>query len=144
MNQDEALVPHTINTALPVIPLERTTAEAEASTLFFNLNFTSRPTKLVRFDSIGNRFAALRTKYEYSTRDGEADLELLRMVPEREQMRHFDVAARDRNQFTADLSVDFWLSERRLFLAAAANKAFGTYFRSSLRLSLSYATPTHS
>lgn len=192
MSQDEALLPHTINTALEVIPLGRNTAQAEASTLFFNLNFTSRPTKLVRFkaryryrdldkktphfdgsdyvrmdysvrsgggdsepysvktqsfdaevalsparsanivagygyekgertyrvipelsqnrfwigfDSIGNQFVTLRTKYEYSTRDGDADLDILHSVHEREEMRHFDVAARDRNQFTADLSI---------------------------------------
>ena len=191
MDQNEALLPHTINSALTVIPLDRTSAEAEASTLFFNLNFTSRPTNLVRFkaryrynnldkktphfdgsryirmdysvrsgggdsepysvkkqnfdaevalspsmaaslfagygrdkadrtyrviphqtqnkfwvgfDSIGNQYFTLRTKYEYSTRDGEADLDILHEVHEREEMRHFDVANRNRSRFTADFS----------------------------------------
>lgn len=191
MDQNEALLPHTINTAIEVIPLDRLSAEAEASTLFFNLNFTSRPTKLVRFkakyryrnldkktphfdgdryvrmdyslrsggadsepysvkqqsfnteiavspsmaaslfagygyekadrtyrvipeqaenkfwvgfDSIGNPYFNLRTKYEYSTRDGDADLEVLHAAEEREEMRHFDVANRERNRFTATFS----------------------------------------
>ena len=191
MSQDEALLPHTINSAMEVIPLDRTTAEGDARTLLVNLNFTSRPTKLVRFkakyryhnldkrtpsfdgeryvrmdysmrtgggdshpfsvkrqslgaevavspgmaasfmagygyeaadrtfrvipeqtqnkfwvgfDSVGNRYFSLRTKYEYSTRDGAADLDILHAVHEREELRHFDVANRDRNQFTAKFS----------------------------------------
>lgn len=193
MHQDEAVLPHTINSALTEIPLDRTTAEAEASTLFFNLNFTSRPNRLVRFkaryryndldkktphfdgysyvrqdysvrsgggdsepysikrqnfdaevavspslaaslfagygyekgdrtyrvipessqnkfwvgfDSIGNQYFTLRTKYEYSKRDGEADLDILHEVHEREELRHYDVANRNRNRFTADVSAN--------------------------------------
>lgn len=44
-SQDQALLPFTINTAIPVIPLERSTAEAEARTVAMNYNFTSRPSR---------------------------------------------------------------------------------------------------
>lgn len=191
MDQDATLVPHTINSALEV-PLDRTTAQAEATTLFANINFTSRPADLVRFkaryryrdldkttpvfeveqfvrmdyalghgsgatepysvktqsfdaevslvptmaatlfagygyekgdrtfrilpelsenrlwvgfDSIGSQYVTLRTKYEYSTRDGDVDHHLLEEIPERAEMRHFDIAARDRNRVIADLSL---------------------------------------
>jgi MtrB/PioB family decaheme-associated outer membrane protein len=43
-NQNETLLPHTINTALPVIPLDRSTAEAEARIVSMNLGLNSRPT----------------------------------------------------------------------------------------------------
>ena len=42
-NQDEDLLPFTINTAIPAIPLDRTTAEAQAVITALNFNFTSRP-----------------------------------------------------------------------------------------------------
>lgn len=41
--QDEPLLPFTINTAIPAIPLERSTAEGEARTLAMNYTLTSRP-----------------------------------------------------------------------------------------------------
>jgi MtrB/PioB family decaheme-associated outer membrane protein len=41
-NQDEPVLPHTINTAIPQPPLSRTTAEAEARILALNLGFNSR------------------------------------------------------------------------------------------------------
>jgi MtrB/PioB family decaheme-associated outer membrane protein len=47
LNQNEPLLPFTINTAIPTIPLPRATAEAEARTLATNLNFTSRPHRMV-------------------------------------------------------------------------------------------------
>jgi MtrB/PioB family decaheme-associated outer membrane protein len=46
-NQNEPLLPHTINTALPVIPLDRDTAEAEARIVAMNLGLNSRPTNLL-------------------------------------------------------------------------------------------------
>jgi MtrB/PioB family decaheme-associated outer membrane protein len=42
-NQDEELLPFTINSAITPIPLDRPTAQAEAQVSAFNLNFTSRP-----------------------------------------------------------------------------------------------------
>jgi MtrB/PioB family decaheme-associated outer membrane protein len=42
-NQDEPLLPHTINTAIPSPPLSRTTAEAEARILSANIGFNTRP-----------------------------------------------------------------------------------------------------
>jgi hypothetical protein len=51
MRQDEALLPHTINSAIVPIPLERDTAEAEARTIGANVSFTSRPWRRVAFDA---------------------------------------------------------------------------------------------
>jgi len=48
-SQNEALVPFTINTALPVIPLDRTTADASALVTAMHYNFTTRPTDKVTF-----------------------------------------------------------------------------------------------
>lgn len=56
---DGALLPFTINTAIPPIHLERATAEAEARTVAANFNFTSRPT----------RFAWLNARYRYNDFD---------------------------------------------------------------------------
>jgi MtrB/PioB family decaheme-associated outer membrane protein len=42
--QDEALLPFTINTAIPAIPLPRSTAGAKANVTALNLSYTSRPT----------------------------------------------------------------------------------------------------
>ena len=53
--QDGAIVPHTINTALPVLPLDRNSAEAKATTLASTLRFTSRPT----------RFTSVKAEYRY-------------------------------------------------------------------------------
>jgi len=44
MTQNDALLPMTSNTSLPVVPLERPTAEAEARIVAMNYNVTSRPT----------------------------------------------------------------------------------------------------
>jgi MtrB/PioB family decaheme-associated outer membrane protein len=41
--QNATLLPFTINTAIPTIPLDRSTAEADARITSFSVNFTSRP-----------------------------------------------------------------------------------------------------
>lgn len=46
-DQNEGLLPFTVNSALPAIPLARTTAQATADVTAVNLNFTSRPTDRV-------------------------------------------------------------------------------------------------
>ncbi len=51
MNQNEPLLPHTINTAIPEIHLERSTAEATANTVATNLSFSARPNRRVRLDA---------------------------------------------------------------------------------------------
>jgi MtrB/PioB family decaheme-associated outer membrane protein len=43
--QDDTLVPATINSALPVVPLERSSAEAEARVVGMNYNINSRPVR---------------------------------------------------------------------------------------------------
>jgi MtrB/PioB family decaheme-associated outer membrane protein len=43
-NQNDQLLPFTINTAIPTIPLERSTAEAEVNVTSALIGFTSRPT----------------------------------------------------------------------------------------------------
>lgn len=45
--QDQALLPHTINSAIAPIPLARDTAEAEARIVAMNYRVTSRPTSLL-------------------------------------------------------------------------------------------------
>lgn len=45
--QDQALLPHTINTAIAAIPLARPTAEAEARILSMNYRVNSRPVRLL-------------------------------------------------------------------------------------------------
>ncbi len=47
MNQNQPLLPFTINTAIPVLPLERSTAEAEGRMVAANFGFTSRPNEVV-------------------------------------------------------------------------------------------------
>lgn len=54
-NQNEPLLPFTVNTTIPVAPLERATAQAAARTLAMNYNFTSRP----------SRFVWVNTRYRY-------------------------------------------------------------------------------
>ena len=56
MNQNQPLLPFTTNSAIPQIPLERATAEAEARTVAANLGFTSRP----------NRYVWLNARYRYN------------------------------------------------------------------------------
>jgi MtrB/PioB family decaheme-associated outer membrane protein len=42
-SQDNTLIPFTVNSALPVIPLDRTTSDAEARVTSMNYTFSSRP-----------------------------------------------------------------------------------------------------
>jgi MtrB/PioB family decaheme-associated outer membrane protein len=53
------------------------------------------------FDSIGNQWFSVRTKYEHGRKRGEDfDVTLLTSVSEQPGMRHFDVASRDRDRVT--------------------------------------------
>ena len=70
----------------------------------------------VTFDTVGNRWFSLRTKYEQSTRRGRGFEEhLLTDVAEQPGMRHMDVAPRDRQRVTlvgvlmpvANLAINF-------------------------------------
>ncbi len=58
----------------------------------------------VTFDSVGNTWFSLRTKFEHAERRGEGieggELELA-VIGEHPGMRHFDIAPRDRNRVTA-------------------------------------------
>jgi MtrB/PioB family decaheme-associated outer membrane protein len=57
-------------------------------------------------DSTGNQYVTLRTKYEYSKREGSHfDGHLLDEVGEQPDTRHFDVADRKRGRFTTSLVV---------------------------------------
>ena len=49
-NQNEDLLPFTINAAIPAIPLERTTADANADVTALNFTFTSRPVNRLWFN----------------------------------------------------------------------------------------------
>jgi MtrB/PioB family decaheme-associated outer membrane protein len=59
-----ALLPFTINSALPALALDRATTEGEARTNALNLSFTSRPTQMVDVD------VRVRT-YDYDNRTPE-------------------------------------------------------------------------
>jgi MtrB/PioB family decaheme-associated outer membrane protein len=65
--------------------------------------FESTTDNIVRitFDSLGSRWFSLRTKYEHATKRGEGlDTALLADIGEQPGVRHFDVAARDRDRAT--------------------------------------------
>jgi MtrB/PioB family decaheme-associated outer membrane protein len=51
MRQNDTLLPMTVNPLIPVVPLERATAEAEARITAMNYNFTSRPTNTLWFSA---------------------------------------------------------------------------------------------
>jgi len=55
-NQNASLLPFTINTAIPPIPLDRPTAEAEALITSYTLNFTSRPVNRAWFNVRARRY----------------------------------------------------------------------------------------
>lgn len=55
-NQDEALLPFTVNSAISAIPLARTSAQAKADVTAVNLNFTSRPTDRLWFNARYRRY----------------------------------------------------------------------------------------
>ncbi len=193
LTSDAAIVPHTINTAIADIPLERTRTEGDARTVAANFAFTSRPNRhvglnaryryydydnrtphfatpnYVRFDQVwepegweseplgvkrhtfdadvtftpiplvgiqlgygrlqsdrtfrifektvddafrasvdltGNQFFSVRALYERSVREGDGfELHLLEEVGEQPDMRHFDVANRNRDRVTMLVSV---------------------------------------
>jgi MtrB/PioB family decaheme-associated outer membrane protein len=48
-SQNDPLIPFTINSSLPVIPLDRATADAQARVTSMNYAFNSRPTDMVSF-----------------------------------------------------------------------------------------------
>jgi MtrB/PioB family decaheme-associated outer membrane protein len=55
-NNDEALLPFTVNSALPQLPLPRATAEASAHTIAANVNLVSRPRDDWRFSTRFRRY----------------------------------------------------------------------------------------
>jgi MtrB/PioB family decaheme-associated outer membrane protein len=55
----------------------------------------------VTFDTVGNRWLTVRTRYEHAQKRGEGfDEHLLTSVSEQPGMRHLDVASRDRDRVT--------------------------------------------
>ncbi|MBI2835227.1 MAG: MtrB/PioB family outer membrane beta-barrel protein, partial [Acidobacteria bacterium] len=62
--QNEPLLPYSINPAVPVIPLERSTAEAEARIISGNVNFVTRPTN----------YFGLTARFRYSDRNNKTAL----------------------------------------------------------------------
>ena len=61
MSQNDPLLPMTVNSALPVVPLERTTAKAEARVIAMNYTISSRPTQTLWF-------SARYRQYEFDNR----------------------------------------------------------------------------
>jgi len=193
-SNDETLQPFTINTALPQLPMPRTTANAQADVFSTNLNLVSRPTTDWRFsarlrrydysnktpqfaitqfinydtsvatsgtggpelyahartnfdadatwsrllplaltvgysrnntdhdfrifestgedvfrvtaDAIGSQWISFRANYQVSSRTGSGlDEQLLEEIGEQPALRHYDIANRDRNQFTGQVDL---------------------------------------
>lgn len=67
---------------------------------------TAENTVRVSVDSTGHAYYTLRVKYEFSKRDGSGfQPELLEEVAEQPDMRHFDIANRDRTRLTTLVTV---------------------------------------
>jgi MtrB/PioB family decaheme-associated outer membrane protein len=60
----------------------------------------------VSVDSTGNQYVTLRAKFERSSREGSHfEVEHLEAASEQPDMRHFDIANRDRDRFTATVAL---------------------------------------
>jgi MtrB/PioB family decaheme-associated outer membrane protein len=99
---------HTLDADFRVTPLRFATAGIGFSRLQEDRThriFESTTENVVRviFDSVGNGWFSLRTKFEHAERRGEGiehgELELV-AINEQPGMRHFDIAPRDRNRVT--------------------------------------------
>lgn len=209
MDQNQPLLPFTINSSIPTLALERNTAEAKFRTVNTNLSFTTRPNRVlwltaryryadlndrtpefdgtdyVRFDQVleeiggprepmtikrqnfdaeasvtpvpftavklsygrastdrtarifentventvrasvdttGNAYVSLRGVYEHSQRRGNGfDAALLPSIGEQPTLQHFDIADRDRDRFTAIVTVTP-VAQLGLNFSAAAGK----------------------
>jgi len=69
MTQNDPLLPMTVNTTLPVVPLERQTAEADARVTAMNYNFVSRPTNSLWFSARYRQYAFDNRTPVFSTGD---------------------------------------------------------------------------
>lgn len=98
--QNAALLPYTINTAIPTIPLDRQTADADARITSYNVNFTSRPTGFVWFNVRARR-------YDYDNRTPEfrvTNYVRLDQVIEPSTLGHTEPFGYTRDYFDADAS----------------------------------------
>lgn len=98
--QNASLLPFTINTAIPAIPLDRTTAEADARITSFNVNFTSRPASLVWLNVRARR-------YDFDNRTPEfkvVNYVRLDQVIEPSTLGHSEPFGYTRDYFDADAS----------------------------------------
>jgi MtrB/PioB family decaheme-associated outer membrane protein len=100
------VVRHSFDADLTLTPVSRAAAGIGFTRLSEGRThriFESTTDTIVRltFDSVGNQWFSLRTKYEHAQKRGEGlDTALLVSVNEQPGMRHFDVAARDRDRVT--------------------------------------------
>jgi MtrB/PioB family decaheme-associated outer membrane protein len=98
--QNAALLPYTINSAIPAIPLDRQTADADARITSFNVNFTSRPTGLLWLNVRARR-------YDYDNRTPEfhvTNYVRLDQVIEPSTLGHSEPFGYTRDYFDADAS----------------------------------------
>lgn len=102
------VVRHTFDADFKVAPARHASAGIGFSQIIEERNlriFESTTDNVIRlvFDSVGNSWFALRTKFEHSQRRGKG-IELgeaeLAAIGEQPGMRHFDVAPRDRDRVT--------------------------------------------
>jgi MtrB/PioB family decaheme-associated outer membrane protein len=76
----------------------------DADRTFRIFETTSDDTFRVSLDNAGNEYISLRTKYEFSQRRGSGfDVHLLEHVNEQPDMRHYDIADRDRSRLTGSI-----------------------------------------
>jgi len=69
MAQNDVLLPMTANAQLPVVPLERSTAEAEARVVAMNYTVTSRPTNMLWFSARYRQYQFDNRTPIFATRD---------------------------------------------------------------------------
>jgi hypothetical protein len=100
------IVRHSFDADLRVTPIRFASAAVGYGRIKEERNhraFESTTEDIVRvtFDSVGNQYFSVRSRFEHSERKAEGfDVGALTHANEQPGMRHFDVAARDRNRFT--------------------------------------------
>jgi len=81
-------------------------AREDADRTFRIYERTAEDVYRASIDSTGNQYVTARLKYEYSKRTGTGfDEELLTEIGEHAELRHYDIAPRDRDRVTALLTI---------------------------------------
>lgn len=124
------VVRHSVDADVTLTPVSRAAAGIGYTRLTEERThriFESTTDDIVRltFDSVGNQWFSLRTKYEHAQKRGEGLNEaLLSGIGEQPGLRHFDLAARDRDRVTllGSVTPPGSLSDLSLNASVAAGK----------------------